>query len=77
MNATLDTDSKFFAVFNNGSEFELWSKPEGCNSKGSAAAQAEMMLLDTYGSRDPKYLKRLNNLTVINKSEAEYLKLLN
>jgi hypothetical protein len=72
-----NTETKFYAIFNNGNDFELWSKTEGCNTRDAASAQAEMLLLDTYGSRDPKYMTRLNNMIVVNQDEANYLKLLN
>lgn len=67
----------FYAVFKNEEEdnFELWS--DGLNSANAALAQGEMRVLDTYGSKSRKYMKRINGLQAVNQDEAKYLKLLN
>ena len=64
---------KFYAVFKNAdNEFELWAGP--CSSKLTALNQAELKVLDTYGSKSRKYMPRVNGMTAINESEAKYLK---
>jgi hypothetical protein len=65
---------KFYAVFKTeDDEFELWAGP--CASKEGALNSGEMKVLDTYGSKSKKYMKRVNGLYAVNQSEAKYLKI--
>ena len=67
--------NKFYAIFKNESdEFELWSGP--CISKQEALSSGEIKVLDTYGSKSRKYMKRVNGLYSINNLEAKYLKVI-
>ena len=66
---------KFYAVFKNEDDnFELWAGPKA--SKEAALNAGEMNVLETYGSKSKKYIKRVNGLTGINESEAKYLKVI-
>jgi len=66
---------KFYCVFKNEDhDFELWAGP--VSSKEAALSSGEMKILDTYGSKSRKYMKRLNGLTAVNESEAKYLKVI-
>ena len=63
---------KFYSVYKQDDNFELWGGP--CPSKEAALGSGELKILDTYGSKSPKYAKRVNGLLAINESEAKYLK---
>jgi hypothetical protein len=65
--------TKHYAVFDNEGQFEVWSDP--LPTKDQALAQGEMRVLDTLGSKDPKYVKRVNGLFTVDEREARYLKL--
>jgi hypothetical protein len=45
------------------------------NSRSAALAGGEMNLLNTWGSKHKGYTTMLNNMSAINDSEKEYLKL--
>ena len=65
----------FYAVYKNKGNFELWS--DKFNSKDPALLQAELRILDTYGSRSKEYARRINGLQTIDQETAKYLNLIN
>jgi hypothetical protein len=70
-----DKALKFYCVFKNEDHiFELWAGP--VSSKKAALSSGEMEILDIYGSKSKKYMERLNGLTVVNESEAKYLRII-
>jgi hypothetical protein len=66
---------KYYAVFKDEDDvMELWSG--ACSSKEAAMSAGEMKILDTYGSKSRKYMKRVNELFAVNSSEARYMKVI-
>jgi hypothetical protein len=65
----------FYAVYKNEDNFELWS--DKFSSENPALLQAELRVLDTYGSRSKEYMRRINGLRAIDEHTARHLKLIN